>query len=105
AIVGEFFAGFGADDLGLGALILQTSGRLQTAYLFAAIFTATLLGLLLFGLVTVAGAVLLRRWPGHEPALSAAPRAHYPHPRRDLRPARPHQQRLYIIIITAKRPL
>lgn len=68
AIVGEFFAGFGADDLGLGALILQTSGRLQTAYLFAAIFTATLLGLLLFGLVTLSGAILLHRWRGHEQA-------------------------------------
>ncbi|WP_434427030.1 ABC transporter permease [Nannocystis pusilla] len=69
AIVGEFFAGFGADELGLGALILQTSGRLQTAYLFAAIFTATLLGLLLFGLVALLGELALRRWRGRELAL------------------------------------
>ncbi|MDC0718847.1 ABC transporter permease [Nannocystis bainbridge] len=66
AIVGEFFAGFGADDLGLGALILQTSGRLQTAYLFAAIFAATLLGLVLFGAVALLGELALRRWRGRE---------------------------------------
>jgi NitT/TauT family transport system permease protein len=69
AIVGEFFAGFGADELGLGALILQASGRLQTAYLFAAIFAATLLGLLLFGLVALLGELALRRWRGRELAV------------------------------------
>lgn len=65
AIVGEFFAGFSSDDLGLGALILQTSGRLQTAYLFAVVLTSTLLGLLMFGAVTLAGDAVLRRWRGH----------------------------------------
>ena len=69
AIVGEFFAGFSADDLGLGALILQTSGRLQTAYLFAAIFASTLLGLALFGAVTLLGELVLRRWRGRERTL------------------------------------
>lgn len=65
AIVGEFFATFG-DQLGLGAVILQTSSRLQTAYLFAAIFTTTLLGLLLFGAVALLGELALRRWRGRE---------------------------------------
>ena len=69
AIVGEFFAGFSADDLGLGALILEASGRLRTAYLFAAILTSTLLGLLLFGAVTLAGELVLRRWRGRERTL------------------------------------
>lgn len=69
AIVGEFFAGFSADELGLGTLILEASGRLRTAYLFAAILTSTLLGLLLFGAVALAGEAVLRRWRGRERTL------------------------------------
>lgn len=69
AIVGEFFAGFGARELGLGALVLQAAGRLQTPYLFAAIFTSTLLGLVLFGGVSLLGDLVLRRWRGRERTL------------------------------------
>lgn len=69
AIVGEFFAGFGADSRGLGVLILQTSGRMATAYLFAAILASTLLGLVLFGAVSLAGELVLARWRGRERAL------------------------------------
>jgi NitT/TauT family transport system permease protein len=66
AIVGEFFAGYGAGGHGLGYLILQTSGQLRTPELFAAIAAATLLGLLLFAAVSALGDVVLRRWQGRE---------------------------------------
>lgn len=66
AIVGEFFAGYGEGARGLGYLILQYSGQLKTAELFAAIFAATLLGLLLFAAVGLTGDRVLRRWRGRE---------------------------------------
>lgn len=48
AIVGEFFAGYGADEHGLGYIIFITSSQLRTDSLFAAIAAATLLGMILF---------------------------------------------------------
>lgn len=66
AIVGEFFAGYGTAGYGLGYLILQTSGQLKTAELFAAIFACTLLGLALFAAVSLLGELVLRRWRGRE---------------------------------------
>lgn len=66
AIVGEFFAGYGAAGYGLGYLIVQTSGQLKTAELFAAILACTLLGLLLFTAVSLLGELVLRRWRGRE---------------------------------------
>ena len=66
AIVGEFFAGYGAAGYGLGYVILQTSGQLKTAELFAAIFACTLLGLVLFAAVSLLGELVLRRWRGRE---------------------------------------
>jgi NitT/TauT family transport system permease protein len=66
AIVGEFFAGYGPGARGLGYLILQYSGQLKTAELFAAIFAATLLGLGLFAAVGLAGERVLRRFRGRE---------------------------------------
>ncbi|RMH71925.1 MAG: ABC transporter permease [Gemmatimonadetes bacterium] len=62
AIVGEFFAGYGTDQYGLGYLIIVTSGQLKTAYLFAAILMSTMLGLLIFGVVSGLGNLLLIRW-------------------------------------------
>jgi len=66
AIVGEFFAGYGSAGYGLGYLILQTSGQLRTADLFAAILACTLLGLLLFSAVSLIGDRVIRRWRGRE---------------------------------------
>lgn len=66
AIVGEFFAGYGAAGYGLGYVILQTSGQLKTAELFAAILACTLLGLILFAAVSLLGELVLRRWRGRE---------------------------------------
>ena len=64
AIMGEFFAGYGAQRQGLGYLIIVTSGQLKTAYLFAAILAATLLGLAFFAGVSLAGRIVLERWQG-----------------------------------------
>ena len=61
AIVGEFFAG--ATDLyGLGYLIPQALGQLKMDYGFAAVICSALLGLAVFGAVSIVGATLLRRW-------------------------------------------
>lgn len=65
AIVGEFFAG-SDEHRGLGTVIIVTSGRLETAHLFAAVVASTLLGLALFGAVSLAGDAVLRRWRGRE---------------------------------------
>jgi NitT/TauT family transport system permease protein len=48
AIVGEFFAGYGASRPGLGYLILQSAGQLRTELLFACVGASTLLGLCVF---------------------------------------------------------
>jgi NitT/TauT family transport system permease protein len=66
AIVGEFFAGYGTERFGLGYIITQTSGQLKTDYLFAAVLACTLLGVAVFGAVTLTGDLILRLW--HEPA-------------------------------------
>jgi NitT/TauT family transport system permease protein len=59
AIVGEFVASQGR---GLGILVLVAMRQGATALLFAAVLTASLLGLALFGLVQLAGWLMLRRW-------------------------------------------
>ena len=64
-IVGESLAGFGDQQFGLGYLVFATSGQLKTSYLFAAIICSTLLGLLMFGIITVLGDFLTRRWRPH----------------------------------------
>ncbi len=68
AIVGEFSAGYG-DNFGLGYLIIQTSATLATDYLFAAVLAAMLLGVLIFGSVSLAGDLVLRLW--HAPGEAA----------------------------------
>jgi NitT/TauT family transport system permease protein len=62
AIVGEFVAGFSEGSAGLGILVLSSYRQLRTDLLFAAVLLAAVLGLALFGAVSVAGALLLRRW-------------------------------------------
>jgi len=64
AIVGEFAAGYGSRTwLGLGYWITMHSGQLKTDALFADILCATLLGLVLFGVVELAGKWVLRKHP------------------------------------------
>ena len=66
AIVGQFVAGIGGGNGGLGYLITQTAGSLQMPYLFAAGFASSVLGLLSFALVGAATSLCIGRW--HESA-------------------------------------
>ncbi len=62
AIVGEFFAGYGSRRFGLGYLIRQTSEQARADLLFAAVIASTLLGIAIFGAVSLAGATVFARW-------------------------------------------
>jgi NitT/TauT family transport system permease protein len=62
AIVGELFAGFGTGSVGLGSLLSMAGGRLDTPYVFAAMFTSTLLSVVIFGSVSLIGSTILARW-------------------------------------------
>jgi NitT/TauT family transport system permease protein len=62
AIVGEFMAGFGSGQQGLGHLIQVTSGLSRMDYLFAAIIASAVLGLVIFMSVSLAGKWLLNRF-------------------------------------------
>ncbi|HVX15858.1 MAG TPA: ABC transporter permease [Pirellulales bacterium] len=64
AIVGEIFAGAGADRPGLGYLIQQLSAQLRTDALFAAILMSAALGMLIFGLVNMIGRLVMKVWSG-----------------------------------------
>ena len=64
AIVGEFFAGYGTEDFGLGYLIILTNGQAKTDYLFASILFCTALGLGLFTAVGALSTFFLKRWTG-----------------------------------------
>jgi NitT/TauT family transport system permease protein len=66
ALVGEMFAGAGLNAVGLGSMIQQLNGQLDTPYLFAAILASTLLGLLIFGAVDLVGSWALGRWHGEK---------------------------------------
>jgi NitT/TauT family transport system permease protein len=62
AIVGEVFAGYGAEARGLGYLVTVTASQLKTAYLFAAVIASTLLGLVFFGILGWLRDVVTARW-------------------------------------------
>jgi len=62
AIVGEFFAGYGAKYHGLGYLITFTSGQMKTDYLFSAVFMSTMLGLVFFSTISLLSNFILQRW-------------------------------------------
>jgi NitT/TauT family transport system permease protein len=64
AIVGEIFAGAGAQRPGLGYLIQQMTGFQKTADLFAAVIVSAALGMVIFGAVSAAGAAVLKSWRG-----------------------------------------
>jgi NitT/TauT family transport system permease protein len=74
AIVGEMSAGFGTQSFGLGYLITAATGKLDTAYAFAAVICSTLLSLAIFVLVSSIGATILTR------CHIAAPRSSTTHP-------------------------
>jgi NitT/TauT family transport system permease protein len=62
AIVGEVFAGYGAEARGLGYLVTVTASQLKTAYLFAAVAACTLLGLVFFGVLGWIREAVTARW-------------------------------------------
>lgn len=62
AIVGEIYAGAGIEQGGLGSLITRATSMNFTDRAFAAILTSTLVGLAIFGAVSVLGGWLARRW-------------------------------------------
>ncbi|KAA9166122.1 ABC transporter permease subunit [Amycolatopsis acidicola] len=68
AIVGEFVAGIGGGQGGLGYVITSTAQQLLMARLFLAVVAASCVSLLLFGIVRVAEVLTLRRW--HESAMA-----------------------------------
>ena len=65
AIVGEFFAGYGAAHPGLGYLILQSSGQLRTDLLFSCVGASTLLGLSVFAATGLVSRAILERLEEH----------------------------------------
>lgn len=67
AIVGEFIAGIGGRGGGIGFVITEAAGRLRMPYLFAAALTSSLLGIIIFIMVSYASARFLRHW--HESAV------------------------------------
>jgi NitT/TauT family transport system permease protein len=70
AVVGEFVASYAGNDAGIGMLVLTYSRESHTDRLFAAVGLASLLGLALFALVSLAAWLSLRRW--HPSADAAA---------------------------------
>jgi NitT/TauT family transport system permease protein len=62
AIVGEMVGAFGGDRAPLGAVITSALKQNRTPEVFAAIALAALVGFAIFGLVHLAGWLLLRRW-------------------------------------------
>ncbi|MFC0211931.1 ABC transporter permease [Paenibacillus chartarius] len=69
AIVGEYIAGIGGLQGGLGYAITVASTRLQTAYLFACGISAALVGIVFFLLISALSNRLLRSW--HDSAMNA----------------------------------
>jgi NitT/TauT family transport system permease protein len=67
AIVGEFVAGIGGGRGGLGYVITTDATQLLMPQLFCAVLAASLVSLVLFGVMTLAERLLLRRW--HDSAL------------------------------------
>lgn len=67
AIVGEFAAGIGGGAGGLGYAITHYANQLRTPELFAAVVLASVVALILFGIVSFVEWLVLHRW--HESAV------------------------------------
>ena len=59
---GRILGRYGTDRYGLGYLITQNSSKLDTDYLFAAVIAAMLLGVAIFGTVSLLGELVLCLW-------------------------------------------
>jgi len=62
AVIGEYMAGHGIDEQGLGYYIFMSSQTFQTEVLFASIFLSSLLGVTMVTAVAVISRTLLARW-------------------------------------------
>ena len=62
AVIGEYMAGHGIDEQGLGYYIFMSSQNFQTEILFASIFLSSLLGVTMVTAVAVISRTLLARW-------------------------------------------
>lgn len=62
AIVGEFFAGAGASQPGLGYLVFAANRQLKMDFLFAAVFACTLLGVMMFAVISWVGDRYFLHW-------------------------------------------
>lgn len=67
AVVAEFVAGTGGNQSGIAYQILMSSFNLQIPRMFAALLMTTVLGVLIFVLLTILSDFLLRNW--HESAV------------------------------------
>lgn len=67
AVVAEFVAGTGGTQSGIAYQILMSSFNLQIPRMFAALFMTTVLGVLIFIVLTITSDLLLRNW--HESAM------------------------------------
>lgn len=67
AVVAEFVAGTGGTRSGIAYQILMASFNLQIPKMFAALLMTTVLGVLIFALLTLLSDLLLRNW--HESAI------------------------------------
>lgn len=67
AIVGEFAAGIGGGKGGLGYAVTHYANQLRTPELFAAVVLASVVALILFGLVSLVEWMVLHKW--HESAV------------------------------------
>lgn len=67
AVVAEFVAGTGGNQSGIAYQILMSSFNLQIPRMFAALLMTTILGVLIFVLLTILSDFLLRNW--HESAV------------------------------------
>jgi NitT/TauT family transport system permease protein len=67
AVVAEFVAGTGGTRSGIAYQILISSFNLQIPRMFAALFMTTLLGVIIFVVLTIFSDLLLRHW--HESAI------------------------------------
>ena len=61
-IVGEYIAGIGGGDGGLGYAITVASSRMETAYLFACGISASILGIMFFLVVNLFSKFMLGSW-------------------------------------------
>jgi len=62
AVIGEYMAGYGIDEQGLGYYIFMSSQNFNTEILFASIFLSSLLGVTMVTAVAVISRSLLARW-------------------------------------------